>query len=287
MNFVTIAWSKDFNMMLLQAHSLKFVNDNIVHYVVIQDSILSIEQWQNALSTYYDRHKLVLVPNLLENESLTSNGWIQQQILKFKISKLITTEDYLVLDTKNFFIKPFNLNDWSVPHGNGSLFVYRKGNKNRMDVDKFLEGASSTYNKEIPNIHIDYMTPYKLNKKIVDSMNINDNLSLFLDYNKYGLPCDFALYIFFIPKEIIFKCSVGTANLVSNFFKTVPSLDQLEKGYTTSYVIGMHRRLIIEENKNKLNNLIEVLSSKGLDKHLLDNTFGGVAQLGERLLCKQ
>jgi hypothetical protein len=54
-----------------------------------------------------------------------------------------------------------------------------------------------------------------------------------------------------------------------NYFKSLPV-----EIYKTAFVLGIHRRLVIEENKNKLNNLIETLSVTGLDKHLLSKYLG-------------
>jgi hypothetical protein len=276
MNFVTVTCSRDFNMMLLQAHSMKFVNDNITHYVIIQDNKIELEQWQNALSSYYDRHKLILLPNLIQDELvLKQGGWQQQQVLKFKISKFVTTEDYLVLDSKNFFIKPFNVSDWCVLHGHGAQFVYKPNDPIKtFNIDNFLLSVSSAYNKKIPNIMNEYYTPFKLNKKIVDSINIDDNATLFTDYRNRK-PSEFALYNFFIPDEEIHKCSSPTP-LVRNYFKTIPSVEELEKMYEKLSVIGIHRNLIVNKklNKNKFDNIIEFFNSKGLDKQLLINSLG-------------
>jgi hypothetical protein len=263
MNFVTVTCSTDFDAMLLQASSLEFVIDNIIHFVIIQDSKIELKQWKSALSPYYNRHVLVLIQNDL---TLRCDGWRQQQILKLEIAKKINTKNYLVLDSKNFFIKPFNLTDWDVPHGNGSLFLYYKNNKKRIDIDIFLEKVCKKFNKEIPKLHIDYMTPYKLNTGIVNTIIDTDYQSLFFEYE---LQSEFALYNMFLPNSEIIKCNKGKNQLVLNYFKALPT--EIHK---TTFVLGIHRRLIIEENKNTLNNLIEVLSSKGLDKQLLSKYLG-------------
>ena len=263
MNFVTVTCSTDFDAMLLQSSSLEFVIDNITHFVIIQDSKIELEQWQSALSPYYTRHTLVLIQNDL---SLKYNGWRQQQILKLEIAKKINTENYLVLDSKNFFIKPFNITDWDVLHGNGSLFLYYKNNKERLNLDIFLEQVCKKYNKKIPKLQIDYMTPYKLNTGIVNTIIDTDYQSLFFEYE---LTSEFALYNVFLSNSELVKCNTGKNKLVVNYFKTLPI--EIPK---TAFVLGIHRILIIEENKNLLNNLIEVLSSKGLDKHLLSKYLG-------------
>ena len=263
MNFVTVTCSTDFDAMLLQASSLEFVIDNITHFVIIQDSKIELEQWQSALSPYYTRHTLILIQNDLV---LKCDGWRQQQILKLEIAKKVNTESYLVLDSKNFFIKPFNISDWDIEHGNGSLFFYVKNNKERLDVDIFLEKASVKYNKTIPKLQIDYMTPYKLNTGIVNTIIDTDYQSLFFEYE---LPSEFALYNMFLSSSEIIKSNKSKNRLVLNYFKALPT--EIHK---TTFVLGIHRRLIIEENKNTLNNLIEVLSSKGLDKQLLSKYLG-------------
>lgn len=43
------------------------------------------------------------------NEIDNYGGWIRQQILKLFVSNAILTEEYIVLDSKNFFIKPTDI----------------------------------------------------------------------------------------------------------------------------------------------------------------------------------
>ena len=110
------------------------------------------------------------------------------------------------------------------------------------------------------------MTPYKLNTAIVNTIIDTDYRTLFFEYE---LPSEFALYNMFLPNSEIIKCIKGKNQLVLNYFNSLPT-----EIYKTTFVLGIHRRLIIEENKNTLNNLIEVLSSKGLDKQLLSKYLG-------------
>jgi len=266
MNFVTVTFSTDFDAMLLQASSLEFVIDNVTHFVIIQDTKIELSEWQSALSPYYTRHKLVLI----QNDLVLQSGWRQQQILKLEIAKKINTENYLILDSKNFFIKPFTLTDWNVPHGNGSLFIYYKGNKKRMDVDVFLEKTSKKYKKEIPKLHIDYMTPYKMNTSIVNSIICTDYTSLFFEDE---LPSEFALYNMFLPNSELLHCSSGMNKLFMNYRTSLPTEKVLEKIYENSFVLGIHRNLRIKENNNSLSFLIEYLSFRGLNTTLLNNTF--------------
>jgi len=110
------------------------------------------------------------------------------------------------------------------------------------------------------------MTPYKLNTAIVNTIIDTDYRSLFFEYE---LPSEFALYNMFLSSSEIIKSNKSKNRLVLNYFKSLPT--EIHK---TTFVLGIHRSLVIEKNKNKLNNLIEVLSLKGLDKHLLSKYLG-------------
>lgn len=75
--------------------------------------------WKNwyLLNTISDNHdvKIVLRRDLLPSSihkgiETYKNNWIIQQILKILAAELVTTEQYILLDSKNFFIKQISLN---------------------------------------------------------------------------------------------------------------------------------------------------------------------------------
>jgi hypothetical protein len=70
---------------------------------------------------WYDRHKILpqhnvevifkndLFPASSHSMESYNDGWITQQILKLIIATKVVTPEYVLLDTKNFFIKPTSL----------------------------------------------------------------------------------------------------------------------------------------------------------------------------------
>ena len=62
-DLVTITCTRDCGIQELQSYSLDLmVTDACNHYVVVEDSNTTIEQWNSVLSPYYTRHKLHLIP---------------------------------------------------------------------------------------------------------------------------------------------------------------------------------------------------------------------------------
>jgi hypothetical protein len=128
MDLVTVTCDLDFNQMLLQAESISKFLKPCTHWVVINDQHIDKEKWESALTPYYHNHTLKLVtPNW--NSIPSDFGWAKQQAYKFVISKYVN-DDYLLLDSKNFFIKPTDINEWTTIQGCGiSEHLLAKGNK--------------------------------------------------------------------------------------------------------------------------------------------------------------
>ena len=104
MDLVTVTCDLDFNQMLLQAESISKFLKPCTHWVVINDQHIDKEKWESALTPYYHNHTLKLfTPNW--NSIPSDFGWAKQQAYKFVVSKYVN-DDYLLLDSKNFFIKP-------------------------------------------------------------------------------------------------------------------------------------------------------------------------------------
>ena len=143
MEIVTVTYSADLPTMLLQAHSLDaFAITAVTHHVYIEDTEISMQDWHQALLPYYTRNQLVLHDGnaLLRSRLGEANwcGWVNQQLLKLLSARDVSSERYLVLDSKNLFIKPFDISDWPLDHGNG---LARDGWQDRMEqfIEDFTE----------------------------------------------------------------------------------------------------------------------------------------------------
>jgi hypothetical protein len=174
MDLVTVVCDRDYNQMLLQAESIQKFLAPCKHWVVVNDEVPDVEFWQNSLSKYYTNHELVVIPytDLFEN---TNNyiGHYTQQVCKLMIVKLIK-EDYLILDAKNFFIKPTNTNEWDTILGSGQVEFLNVPEYNPLNLVKvaYIWKPTITFYKELlhvnmPDLIICPLTPFKVQADVL------------------------------------------------------------------------------------------------------------------------
>ena len=155
-DIVTVVWLGDLNQVRMQSHSIDlFITDPITHWVIVQDRS-DCDLWTKELSKFYTRHKLKVIPTLLpdnEYDRPDRDGYRNQMLLKLMGSNLISNERYLVLDSKNFFIKQQSLNNWPTLDGRPIIrescyeTIWRK---NWLDaVSGYLELDRTEYTYEI------------------------------------------------------------------------------------------------------------------------------------------
>ena len=94
-----------------------------------------------------------------------TGGWHSQQVLKLLVYDKITTPEYLIIDSKNFFIQPCNIMDIkrSEPHGNWTL----KG------VTQWTRYLCNYLDLVYPGHHLKLranVTPYIMQTKVVNRL---------------------------------------------------------------------------------------------------------------------
>lgn len=198
MDLVTVTHARDKTAMLRQARSInKFVTGRVIHWVIIQDDTLTIQEWLDLLTPIYTRHTLKILPNdiVISNQI---GGWIQQQILKLTIADKMDADEYLILDTKNFFIKEICLESWPVNEGNGiCLPTEHFINPTSFNVWlPWISRLSFTLKKPIPQMLPDPITPFKVKTATVKRMLQEINVSEFFQTFRRD-PSEFLLYAFF------------------------------------------------------------------------------------------
>jgi Family of unknown function (DUF6492) len=105
-SFVTVVFEEEINLLKLQARSIsKFLELSFVERIIL------VVNGRNQLAVF-ESIKSKVVPEYRNAAQLvglsTESGWHSQQALKLAISAFITTDYYIVLDSKNHFIKPAN-----------------------------------------------------------------------------------------------------------------------------------------------------------------------------------
>lgn len=292
MEFVTVTFDRDFHQQILQSMSMdKFILDNCIHYIIIEKTSKTLEEWHASLDPYYQRHKLVLIDNISsEMCSGDINGYYRQQVIKLTISKIIQGDTYIILDSKDIFIKPFNTRNWPIIDGNQYLY-------SKID-NKWTEGSLSSWNGWMD--HVERwtnlpkpewfwipVTPFRINKH-----NINKMLDL-IDINKLFLTAEitpdsaseFILYRYFsdcIPAK------VGISKFVDNtkYYEICDTLS-LRNTFDEYFI---HRVVMAIDLKSRINlsihrfyianfpKDIDIIKLKlykdvGLDKELVNKAF--------------
>lgn len=269
-NLLTVTCTRDLKQMILQAHSIDvFVTTRCTHWVFIEDTETSREEWIDLLSPFYTRHTLKLVYNYLTD--FDHPGWYRQQILKLYAVKLIQ-DDYLILDSKNFFIKSSNL-DWDLVESSGLVTNIKYSIKGLFgDFQIFLKDY---LDKDIGDYHYEAWSPFKARKKIVKrilkEMDLFDCFKKCIDRKIY--PSEFGLYSWFTDVDL------EKNNLhIDDYHKNTRFLTYWEDAHLTRpisdniEVLGIHRDVCYIKDY-KLVDLAVDLSQRGLDQQILNNGF--------------
>jgi len=283
MHLVTVTCNRDFNQMLLQAESInKFLKPYSNHYVIVNEPNPDLNFWFEWLGHHYTNHKLHLLPSInhdygnIHLQKSSTNGWITQQLQKLLISYLIN-DDYVILDSKNFFIRETDMNKWE-----GAI-----GSTN--------SGESTTY-KSSGDCYAEYLgvekrdqlfyayTPFVIRRKdIVDRKDIDFfNLAnaVFYPESKGFLTSEFTFYSYLVdpkhpiwtiennptPKTGMFFCKTEYKNFPNDMITDLIN----ECNDEETRILGIHPRLLSQIDRQTLEFINSLLYSKfGLQTKLL------------------
>jgi len=222
MDLVTVTCNRDFQHMLLQAESIQKFIEPCTHWIIINEyEDLDVNKWHNALSKFYTKHKFyILTPDNFKTDQMPHRKWHGQQYFKLAVSKLINT-DYLILDTKNFFIRPTSLNYWKNILGNGILYELGKDGEAWEDISEYYAKKLNT--TPLPH-HLCAVTPFKVDIDIMRTYNIGNLINdlyptkeeetEYLKLNgKKLFPSEFVLYSYIAKDYISMYKSIETSSL--------------------------------------------------------------------------
>jgi hypothetical protein len=186
MDLVTVTCDRDLNQQILQSHSLdKFLEDSCVHWVIVENSQYPMSQWDALLSKYYTRHKLHIIDGNTDLAAQHLPGYVRQQILKLAVSRLINSESYLILDSKDILLRSTSLERWGEPEGSGVIYNPPDTAKSLADVMgndlkdhlPFAEIIEQFLGFKTPEWFWAPVTPFRCKtetvKKILDTINLN------------------------------------------------------------------------------------------------------------------
>ncbi len=124
------------------------------------------------------------------------NGWTTQQVFKILVHEKVKTPEYVILDSKNFFMKNCSLDDIfrSTPHGHWTL----------QDVTEFTKYVCDHFDMAYPGHHLKLranVTPYIIQTRVAKRLvkKWKDNTDFFRWFVEAALtpgygPAEFILY---------------------------------------------------------------------------------------------
>jgi hypothetical protein len=271
---VTVTCDRDRDLFFLQAQSIDlYIEESCIHWVIVESSEWSVERWQQELAPYYTKHTLHVISMQIDKQvNYKISGRYRQQIFKFKIAPMIQGDSYLILDSKNFFIRPTKLDHWPIAEGNGCLTDEHHQNDMWLpwinDIKK-VTGFPSPYNYWITQ------TPFVCKTSTVKKiLNIMDFEGMFLDRKvpgkkNIGSPSEFILYGFLADDEPVHVKPRLRPHKTFWAHDGVPTPEQLQEFYDRDAikVLGFHRN-VMKTNEPALLTIADFLTTKGFDKEI-------------------
>ena len=275
MYLATVTCNRDFQQMLLQAESIqKFLNP-CKHVIIINESYPDLEFWNRWLKPYYTNHELVIRPRIQYPYpssvlgvrdrygaiDTTSSGWRTQQLQKMLLAYEYE-DDYLLLDSKNFFIRQTDIMEWDESIGSGSYMGFGA-------IHHFVgtyEKYSELFEKDIEYYTGPY-TPFKIKRESLASKCKISELGYKLFYPEhYNVPASEGIfYSFLIEDEInqlvgipFVKSLTIWGDDKSNFVKTLFKM----LADPNIKVAGLHREILSTMTKQDLKIVDFWLNSK-------------------------
>lgn len=130
MDILTVTCDRDLEQTILQAESISLFLKPCTHWVVINEPEADLELWRTRLAPYYDQHTLELMawdwnawPYTVQLKSNDDKGYRLQQVIKLMMHRHIQ-KDYVCLDSKNFFIAPTDINQYTGQIGSGTYMPH-------------------------------------------------------------------------------------------------------------------------------------------------------------------
>lgn len=270
MNIVTVTCEMDMKLMITQAESISlFVKSPCTHWVIINDPKADLNLWESILRKYYKEHTLIL--KSYDHSTWPAlnphyDGYYFQQIFKLLISKDIQ-DDYLLLDSKNIFVQPINLEDFKDQHGSGLLInlqnsqyenliptLYFYAKKLKLDSESFNDLTESYTQFNI-------LLPFIIKNSVMQNVNNLDEILQWFSQHSQNMN-EFLLYSLLCKKYNFplenFDNRLRPAYFWNNedFFAT----DDI----TSKHVIGFHRNWIKHTSKKNIKRANNFLKSLGL-----------------------
>jgi hypothetical protein len=191
MDLVTLTFKRDLRHTVLQAESIQKFVSPCDHWVIVNEFGISEkrkQRWRKILQPYYTRHRLRLwFPDDLENANtrLNHDNTKSSYFLGFKYQFTVAQfldDDYVVLNAKNFFVKPINLESWRNILGSG----WKRNLDASNDLNELSWKAGNLYfARYLKTGNRDATMLGCVTPQVVDRKLLIDHLEDFKDFNEF------------------------------------------------------------------------------------------------------
>ena len=278
MDLVTIIFHHEIEMKLLklQAASLCYMDEHLIHtiYILCHDKDpLSDGDKKNLVACYPPlfQSRVVILHSLTLDPRFTTTSWTTQQIVKLLVSRCVKSSYYLVLDSKNHFVRPVSFSDYFDPTTNHPRLFTGKEMYMRKYYDQGLAyfgvQCPFQYQGEEDDRVLQTMTPYLFRTRdvlnLLEYIETREKIS-FYDFFMYRnrdhqRTTEFYLFSTFL----IFSGRIHEYCLTPRNFSSImhlpPSLtlrlsDVLKNPHIK--VLGLHRRVVSSWNDKEKEELV-------------------------------
>lgn len=265
MNIVTVTCKMDMQLMIAQAESISlFVKSPCTHWVIINDPKIDLNLWESVLRKYYKEHTLIFKSydrNTWPALDPQWHGYYFQQIFKLLISKDIQ-DDYLLLDSKNIFIQPINLEDFKDQHGSGLLINLQNSQFENLIPTLHFYAKKLKLDRSYTQFNV--LLPFIIKNSVMQNVdNLDEILQWFSQQRK--IMNEFLLYSLLCKKYNFPLENFDNPLRAKYFWKSDGSEDFfVTDDITSKHMIGFHRDWINNTSRKSIKRANKFLNSLGL-----------------------
>ena len=241
---ITVTCYRDLKLLELQAQSINlYLDKDCPVWIVVNehDTVSWFDQFNKTIRHYYRDHTLtILTLNDFEGEwnhwvpspvNPWAVGWETQQVLKLAVAIHLSSTGYLILDSQNFLIKPWDPNSFDIAPGK---IPYRHCDFYSMPMETWEQyseqldikpGHPLTYGMAIT-------TPMFLHTDLVKGLiNNKGGVRTFSKWFKYAtrLKSEFVLYVLWMIKHDAFdRCHQLIEDYAQPYLRDCNTEEQFE-----------------------------------------------------------
>lgn len=270
MKILTIIHWSDLFQLKLQAESLsKLWRGNKRWTIVIEDplpdvQVLSLEWCKKNI--HIDGWVIdFIIPD--NPEIIRHNGWLRQQMCKIYYAAMAKEEWVLILDAKNFLIKPTNESFFL--RDNGVVYLPRLDNDDFFRLTTNAAKKLLKSNAEIPAAAS--MTPWIFNKKEV--LHLVNSFGISIDQWPDNTATEFTLYWHWVyPKfnwiPLQFVSGFWHKEYADNMYGNIPSISEIKEGSISDhFIFWTHHRYVTNTEAKEAT--MQVLTHAGLSTEII------------------